>query len=95
MHKQEASVLFKALGDETRVKIVKVLYHNQEICACKFLDMVDCAQSTLSHHLSILVEVGLLTHRKEGKKMLYSCNKQLVDELMTFIPTRCKCVGGN
>lgn len=94
MHKAEASNLFKALGDETRVKIVKILYHTDEICACKFLDMVDCGQSTLSHHLSILSKCGLLSQRKEGKKILYSCNKDLVDQLMDFIKTKCNCCKG-
>ncbi|HAR57615.1 MAG TPA: transcriptional regulator [Acholeplasmatales bacterium] len=94
MHQEEASKLFKALGDESRVKIVKILYHNDEICACKFLNIVPCKQATLSHHLKVLFGSGLLTRRNEGTKILYSCNKTLVDELMLFIKTKCDCVGG-
>ena len=92
MHKQEASILFKALGNESRVKIIKVLYHRGELCACKCLDLVDCKQATLSHHLSVLLKCGLLTQRKEGTNVIYACNKPLVDELLHFIPTKCGCV---
>ncbi len=94
MNKSEASILFKALGDETRIKIVKMLYHTEEICACKFLDLVDCGQSTLSHHLSILSKCGMLSQRRDGKKILYSCNKDLVDQLMNYIKTKCNCYKG-
>ena len=41
MHKQEASVLFKALSEPSRVKIVKVLYHNKEFCVNELLNKVD------------------------------------------------------
>ena len=91
MHKQEASYLFKALSDETRVKIVKKLYHNDELCACKILEFVDCSQPTLSHHLSLLVSSGLINSRKEGKWTYYKANKEKIDELMAFISTPCCC----
>lgn len=91
MHKKEASYLFKALSDESRVKIVKKLYHNEELCACKILEFVDCLQPTLSHHLSILVDSGLLYSRKDGKWTYYKANKEMIDELMAFIKTPCKC----
>lgn len=44
--------------------------------------------------LKVLFGSGLLTRRNEGTKILYSCNKTLVDELMLFIKTKCDCVGG-
>lgn len=91
MNKEEAGKLFKALGDKSRLKIVKILYHNDEICACKLLEAVNCNQSTLSHHMRVLVDSNLLYARKEGKWVRYSCNKQLVDSLMNFIKTTCPC----
>ena len=92
MHKEEASQLFNVLGNVSRIKIVKVLYHNKEICACKFLDMISCKQSTLSHHLNVLLKNKLVFKRKEGTNVFYSCNKELVDQLMSFIASKCKCV---
>ena len=93
MHKEEASKLFKVLSDESRVKIVKVLYHRDELCACKLLEVVNCCQSTLSHHMSVLTESNLVIPRKDGKWVHYRCNKELVDQLMSFIQTPCGCVG--
>ena len=59
----------------------------------ELLNKVDCGQSTLCFHLKTLVNVNLLRQRKDGRKTYYSCNTELVDQLMSFIPTRCKCMG--
>ena len=91
MKKEEAALRFKALGDLSRLRIVKYLYNKGETCACKFLDIIECGQPTLSHHLKILTEAGLVSVRRDGTKMMYSCNKEAVDELMAFISTPCGC----
>lgn len=91
MHKSEAALLFKALSDESRVKICKMLYHNDSLCACNLLEMVDCKQATLSHHMKVLTECGLVDSNKDGKWMHYSLNKTLLNELMSFISEPCKC----
>lgn len=90
MDKRLASELFKALGEENRLKIVKILMINDEVCACKFLDMVNCKQATLSHHLSTLSDLNLIASRRDGKRIMYSCNKELVKELMEFLLTPCE-----
>lgn len=86
-----ASSMFKALSDDKRLKIVKVLYHGGEKCACCLLEMFDCSQSTLSHHMKILVDASLVIAREEGKWTHYSANKEKIDELMSFIETPCAC----
>ena len=91
MNKTEASALFKVLSDESRVKICTMLYHNDSLCACNLLDMVDCKQATLSHHMKVLSTSGLVKATKEGKWMHYKLNKELLDELMSFIPKPCDC----
>ena len=85
MHKEEASQLFKALGDESRLKIVRALYHEGELCACKLLAKVECGQPTLSHHMTILIESKLVTATKVGKWVHYTCNKDTVDSLLGYI----------
>jgi ArsR family transcriptional regulator, arsenate/arsenite/antimonite-responsive transcriptional repressor len=92
MHKKEASRLFKALSDESRLRIVKILYDKGTMCACKLLEIVDCGQPTLSHHMSVLVQSGLVVAVKDGKWIHYTCNKELVDLLMGFFSTPCACV---
>lgn len=85
MQKYQASKLFNALSDESRVIILKTLYHQKEMYASELLQLVDCGQSTLSYHMSILYEANLVSANKKTRKVYYSCNKPLVNELMEYI----------
>ncbi len=66
---------FKALADENRLQILELLQQGEK-CACVLLDELHIAQSTLSHHMKILVDAGLVDYRKEGKWMHYTLNAQ-------------------
>jgi len=79
-----ASVLLKALADENRIRIVHILSCG-ELCACDLLDYFDISQPTLSHHLGILVEAGLVTTRPDGKWIHYGLNGDVFDFLEEFI----------
>ena len=68
---RKMAYVFKALGDENRIQILKLL-HNGEKCACKLLDALNISQPTLSHHMKILCDAGLVTGRREGKWTHYS-----------------------
>ena len=89
--------IFKALCDENRVQIMRLL-RTGEKCACKLLEELNISQPTLSHHMKILCDSGLVTSRKEGKWMHYSiCRdgvgllRELVDKLL---PAECACRKG-
>jgi ArsR family transcriptional regulator len=69
-HEKNAAV-FKAFCDENRLMILSLL-QNGEKCACVLLEKVNVGQSTLSHHMKILVDSGIVDARKEGKWMYYS-----------------------
>ena len=58
--------VFKALGDETRLKLLHMVRH-REICVCDLVDALKMPQGTLSHHLAVLHQGGLVTARKEGR----------------------------
>ncbi len=62
---------FKALSDSTRLSIVEML-SCEERCACRLLEKFDITQPTLSHHMKILCDSGLVSGRKEGKWTYYS-----------------------
>lgn len=85
MKANEAANCFKVLGDENRLLIIKALCSEDEICACKFLDIVNCGQATLSHHLSVLSQIGLLKSKRDGKRILYSLNNELLSEIMNYL----------
>ena len=79
MKEQEIAKICKALGDENRVKIIKLL-SNGELCACKLLEEFKISQSTLSHHMKILTDCNLVDFKKDGKWVHYSINTKAFSE---------------
>ena len=69
--KTDAAKIFKALGDENRLEILKLI-KVKEICATDILKNVSIGQSTLSHHMKILCECGIVNCHKSGKQTYYS-----------------------
>ena len=69
-HAENARV-FKALCDEQRLMILEMLQSGEK-CACMLLEGLEIAQPTLSHHMKVLVDSGLVAARKEGKWTYYS-----------------------
>lgn len=63
--------IFKALSDETRIRILKLL-ENGELCVCDVVAALDMVQPKVSFHLSVLKEAGLIKDRKQGKWIHYS-----------------------
>ncbi|MDO5148558.1 MAG: metalloregulator ArsR/SmtB family transcription factor [Oscillospiraceae bacterium] len=70
--------IFKAFCDENRIRILQLL-HGGEKCACMLLEEMNITQPTLSHHMKILCDSGIVTGRKEGKWMHYSISPDGVD----------------
>ena len=82
----EYSLLMKALGDETRVKIFYMLSEG-ELCACKLLEEFNITQPTLSYHMKILCDSGLVNVRRDGIWMRYSINKSSLESLKNLFCT--------
>lgn len=80
----KASEVFKALGDENRLQILTLL-KDGEICAGDLLKSLSIVQSTLSHHMKILVEAGIVGCRREGKKSWYSINTEMLARVSAYI----------
>lgn len=78
---QKKSRLFKALSDETRLRILGLL-EVREMCVCEVMVALDLTQPTASHHLGLLENAGLVKARKEGKWVFYSiADSKLVENL--------------
>ncbi len=67
--------IFKALVDDNRLEIMELL-KDGERCGCELLEALSIGQSTLSHHMRILCDAGLVDSRKEGKWMHYSISAE-------------------
>lgn len=70
MDERKTSIIFKAFCDENRIRILYLL-RGGEKCACKLLEEMSISQPTLSHHMKILCDSGIVVGRKEGKWMHY------------------------
>ena len=97
----ENAMVFKAFCDENRLQILELL-QNGEKCACVLLERLNISQSTLSHHMKILVQSRIVNARNEGKWTYYSISsqgsqdaKELLDKLTTVpcgITKSCNCI---
>ena len=75
--------VFKALSDGNRLKILEMLTDG-EICACKILEALNITQPTLSHHMKILQQCGLVKSRKVEQWSYYSINTDEVSEIIDY-----------
>ncbi|MTI49160.1 MAG: winged helix-turn-helix transcriptional regulator [Firmicutes bacterium] len=76
--------IFKALSDNNRLLILDMLSCG-ELCACDIMEGLDLTQPTISHHMKILQQAGLVNSRKNGKWVIYSIKKKTTDEIINFI----------
>ncbi|MBX9975997.1 metalloregulator ArsR/SmtB family transcription factor [Cytobacillus firmus] len=74
--------IFKALSDDTRVRIAFSLSEEDELCVCDVANIVGCTTATASHHLRLLRNMGLAKYRKEGKLVFYSLDDDHVKQLI-------------
>lgn len=81
---ERESIIFKAMSEPTRLKILDLL-SCCEMCACDMLERLSITQSTLSHHMKVLMNCGLVIGRKSATWMFYSISKDRVKTVQQFI----------
>lgn len=79
----EYAPAMKAMSDETRLKIIDMLSCG-EMCACDILEELSISQSTLSYHMKILSESGLVNAVRDGAWMRYTLNYEIPQNLISF-----------
>lgn len=80
----EAALICKALGDSNRLQIIELLTSGEK-CTCELLEHFNITQPTLTHHMMILSECGLLKSRKEGRKTFYELDCVNLTRFRKFI----------
>jgi ArsR family transcriptional regulator len=82
----ELATLFKALGDETRLRILGyLLARGDTLCVCEIEAQVkELSQPTISHHLRLLREAGLVSAERRGTWVYYAVNRAARDRLVQF-----------
>ena len=87
--------IVKALADENRVRALMAL-RERELCVCEIIELLGLAPSTVSKHLSILYQAGLLESRKDGRWVYYSlAAKDAPIEAKEAVAWVCKCLANN
>lgn len=76
--------MFKAFCDENRLKILSLLQSGEK-CGCMLLEEMQITQPTLSHHMKILCDSGVVTSRKEGKWMHYSISTDGMQKVKEYL----------
>jgi ArsR family transcriptional regulator len=76
--------VFKALNDATRREILELL-QRQDLSAGEIVEHFNLSWPSISHHLDILKQAGLVTSKKEGQYVYYSLNTTVVDEILKWL----------
>lgn len=84
MDNRKAAIMFKAFCDENRLQILQLLQSGEK-CACRLLEEMQITQPTLSHHMKILCDSGIVVGRKEGKWMHYSISDEGVESVRNYL----------
>ncbi|OUD00048.1 ArsR/SmtB family transcription factor [Streptosporangium minutum] len=79
--------VFKALGDPVRLRILSIVasHTGGEVCVCDITGAFDVSQPTISHHLKVLKEVGLLTSERRGSWVYYRLVPETLSELSALL----------
>ena len=80
----------KALTDENRLAILLALQHGEK-CGCDLLEELNITHKTITHHMNILADSGLVDYYKEGKWMHYSISANGVREFREMISSYARC----
>jgi len=80
----DLNTLFKALNDATRREILEML-KEKDLTAGEIADRFNISKPSISHHLDLLRQAGLVVSAKEGQFIFYSLNTTVMDEMLTWI----------
>ena len=74
----EAAAVFKALSDETRLRILKTISHMTTLCECNLVPEFGLSQPTISYHLKVLREAGLIKSERKGQWVYHRVSEKAV-----------------
>ncbi len=82
---RQLSIIFKALADESRLRILNLLFQSGELCVCDIQSILKFTQTKVSRHMSYLKHIGLIDDKKQGRWVLYSIAKPKTPEQEAII----------
>ena len=84
---QKIAAIFKVLGEPARLQLISYIASqpNQEACVCELIEPLGLSQPTVSHHLKVLHQVGLLDKERRGNWIYYLLNKERIATLQDVL----------
>ena len=94
MNEKDIATIFKAFCDENRIRILQLLLDGEK-CACRLLEEMNITQPTLSHHMKILCDSGIVVGRKDGKWIHYSLSEEGIESAQRYLALLKTCSNAN
>ena len=94
LNEKDIATIFKAFCDENRIRILHLLLDGEK-CACRLLEEMNITQPTLSHHMKILCDSGIVVGRKEGKWIHYSLSEEGIESAQRYLALLKTCSNAN
>lgn len=86
MRLNELAKLMRVAGDESRLKILCVIFNEDKVCVSDIAETLDLSVAIVSHHLQVMSKEGLVARAREGKRICYQLPKKpFVKDLKKFI----------
>ncbi|MFA5870904.1 MAG: metalloregulator ArsR/SmtB family transcription factor [Candidatus Paceibacterota bacterium] len=86
MHLNELAMRMRTAGDESRLKILCVIFNKNKVCVSDIASHLKLSVAIVSHHLRVMSKEGLVTSVREGKKICYRLpNEPFIKDLKKFI----------
>ena len=77
---EDLTKILKALSDDGRIRIIALLKEKNDLCVCELRELIGLSQPTISSHLKILENAGLITYQKDGRWVNYRINTDLDED---------------
>jgi ArsR family transcriptional regulator, arsenate/arsenite/antimonite-responsive transcriptional repressor len=86
---EQLAIVLKAIAEPTRLRLLSLVaaHEGGEACICDLIEPVNLSQPTVSHHMKVLVDAGLLTREQRGKWAYYQLVPDALDALGTLLST--------
>jgi len=89
---EKITKILKALSDENRIRIICLLNTKKDTCVCELREVIGLSQPTVSSHLKVLENAGLISYRKEGQWVNYYINQNLDVNTLNIINNTIDCL---
>jgi len=90
-HMDQAAYMLKAISQGTRLCVISLLSNEDEMTVSQLVELLNCEQSLLSHHLTDMRAKGILNCRRDGKNCYYSLKNKQIVQIIDCIQT-CNCL---